>query len=127
MKRFHVITMLTLVLGVAFTSVSAQKKPAQADPKQRAAQTVAKLKEGGLELSDDSWAKVQAVYEESFTKANTGTKPDREAVQKEREETNTKLKAVLTDEQYVKLQEIEKSKGPGGNQHGGAQHKKPKQ
>ncbi len=42
-------------------------------------------------------------------------KPDREQMQKQREETNTRLKAILTDEQFKKLEEIEKSSGPGSH------------
>lgn len=130
MKRFHVVTVIMLVLGVALTTAQAQKKPGQGggDPKQRAEQAVARLKEGGLTLADDTWAKVQTVYEESFTKPEGSSKPDREQMQKQREETNTKLKAILTNEQFKKLEEIEKSSGPGGHKEGGqkgGQHKKP--
>jgi hypothetical protein len=130
MKRFHVFFLIVFFTGAVLATAQAQKKPGQggADPKQRAEQTVTRLKEGGLALTDDTWAKVQTVYEESFTKAEGSGKPDREQMQKQREETSARLKAILTEEQYKKLEEIERSAGPGGRKDGGgkgAQHKKP--
>lgn len=52
---------------------------------------------------------------------------NREEMQKRQEEMNAKIKAVLTDEQYTKYEEMQKQRqrgfgGPGGGMPGGPQH-----
>ncbi len=79
-------------------------------------------------LSDEQIEKIVAIQKEHFQTMDESRQNSsgdrskmRETMDKMFEEMNTKIKAVMTDEQYKKYQEYEKShrRGPGGPGGGG--------
>ena len=96
----------------------------QFDPAQMATMRADMMKQT-VNLTDDQYKKVVALYKEeteAMMKAfQSGQQQpmDREAMQKQREEQNKKLKAILTDEQWKKWEEAMQNMmrgfgGPGG-------------
>ena len=96
----------------------------QFDPAQMATMRADMMKQT-VNLTDDQYKKVVAMYKEeteAMMKAFQSGQPqpmDREAMQKQREEQNKKLKAILTDEQWKKWEEAMQNMmrgfgGPGG-------------
>lgn len=55
---------------------------------------------------DDAKAKGFRAVMESMKPAANGERPSREEMQKKREEVDKKVKAILTEEQYKKYQEL---------------------
>lgn len=55
---------------------------------------------------DDAKAKEFRAAMESMKPAANGERPSREEMQKKREEVDKKVKAILTEEQYKKYQEL---------------------
>ena len=94
----------------------------QMDPAQMAQRRADQMKET-LKLTDDQYAKVLALYKEEnearqkAMQEGQGQRMDREAMQKQREEQNKKLEAILTPEQYKTWTEQQQNmmrRGPGG-------------
>jgi len=77
-----------------------------------------------LNLTDDQKPKVKAVLEEQSTKMrgvrDLPQDEQREKFQASREETNKKMKEILTPEQYTKFESMRRGPGgPGGGKKGG--------
>lgn len=87
------------------------------DPAQMAQRRADMMKET-VNLTDEQYAKVVEVYKaqsEQFAKAREeGVRPDREQMQKMREETNAKLKEILTPDQFEAWEKSDASRGPRG-------------
>ena len=78
-----------------------RQKGERMDPSQRIEQMVKEL------ALDDAKAKeFRSVMESMKPAANIGERPSREEMQKKREEADQKVKAILTEEQYKKYQEL---------------------
>ena len=77
-----------------------------------------------VKLTDEQYAKVVALYKEEseamqkmMQSTDRRQQMDREAMQKQREEQEAKLKAILTEEQYktwTEAQQNMRRRGPGG-------------
>ncbi len=96
----------------------------QFDPAQMAQRRADMMKET-VKLTDEQYAKVLALYKEESEamqkQMQSGERPrmDREAMQKQREEQDAKLKAILTEEQFKTWTEAQQNRrggfgGPGG-------------
>ena len=96
----------------------------QFDPAQMAQRRADMMKET-LKLTDAQYAKVLEMYKEESEamqkQMQSGERPrmDRETMQKQREEQNKKLKAILTEEQFKTWTEQQQEMrrgfgGPGG-------------
>ena len=96
----------------------------QFDPAQMAQRRADMMKES-LKLTDAQYAKVLEMYKEESEamqkQMQSGERPlmDRETMEKQREEQNKKLKAILTEEQFktwtAQQQEMRRGfGGPGG-------------
>lgn len=94
----------------------------QFDPAQMAQRRADEMKEA-VKLTDEQYAKVLAMYKEESEamqkQMQSGQRPqmDREAMQKQREEQDAKLKAILTEEQFktwTEAQQNMRRQGPGG-------------
>ena len=92
------------------------------DPAQMAQRRADQMKEA-VKLTDEQYAKVLAMYKEESEamqkQMQSGERPrmDREAMEKQREEQNKKLQAILTEEQYktwTEAQQNMRRRGPGG-------------
>ena len=94
------------------------------DPAQMAQRRADMMKET-VKLTDEQDAKVVALYKEESEAMQklmqSGQRPqmDRESMQKQREEQNKKLQAILTPEQYKTWTEAQQNRrggfgGPGG-------------
>ena len=104
MKKQTVILAMALCMMGA-TAAMAQRNNGQQggrpDNSQRIEQMVKEL------ALDDAKAKeFRAVMESMKPAANIGERPSREEMQKKREEADQKVKAILTEEQYKKYQEL---------------------
>ena len=94
----------------------------QFDPAQMAQRRADMMKQT-VKLTDEQYAKVLALYKEESEamqkQMQSGERPrmDREAMQKQREEQDAKLKAILTEEQFktwTEAQQRMRRGGPGG-------------
>ena len=91
----------------------------QFDPAQMAQRRADMMKET-LKLTDAQYAKVLEMYKEESEamqkQMQSGERPrmDREAMQKQREEQEKKLKAILTDEQFKTWTEQQQNMRRGG-------------
>lgn len=91
----------------------------QFDPAQMAQRRADQVKEA-VKLTDEQYAKVLALYKEESEamqkQMQSGQRPqmDREAMQKQREEQNKKLQAILTPEQFKTWTEAQQNMRRGG-------------
>ena len=91
----------------------------QFDPAQMAQRRADQVKEA-VKQTDEQYAKVLALYKEESEamqkQMQSGQRPqmDREAMQKQREEQNKKLQAILTPEQFKTWTEAQQNMRRGG-------------
>jgi len=107
----------SIVLVLAFlVGVTALAQPQRMTPQERTDQLVKQLA-----LTAEQKVKVLELFtkqDEARQKAFADNKGDREAMratmQKMREESTKKLKAILTEEQFAKLEKLRSEMPPGG-------------
>lgn len=121
---------LTLIVALCAVVANAQGFR-QMNPEDMAKRQAERIKET-CGINDEQYAKIYDLYlaQSKQTQAmmdslraqanNGGERPrfDREAMQKRQDEMNAKIKAVLTEEQYAKYEEMQKQmrerRGQGG-------------
>lgn len=115
MKKIIFLSML-LFLGATFLSAQSRTPKGRMSPEQQATQTVERLNKE-LKLTDKQKNELQEWFTDSFKKRNEEfqkKQEDREAMkeamQKDRQETEARLKEILTGDQYKKYQENEKKR-----------------
>lgn len=64
-----------------------------------------------LSLSDEQAAKLSDVFKQARPSSD-GQRPTREEMQKKREETDAKIKEILTEEQYTKYKKMQQERRP---------------
>lgn len=115
--RMHSLR-LALVATLAATSFAAQAAPLQEAPAQGRQRGGGADRFKDLNLSDDQKAKIEALMKEE--RANGGGRngqqgppsdADRQAMQARRAEMDTKIKGILTPEQYTKYQAMRPQRG----------------
>lgn len=98
-KLIFTTTLLLLLSGV----VMAQRPRNNMPPKERAEQTTERMVKN-YSLNEDQKAKVHVINLDMYTKISEISATDRETrrteMQKIRQEYNTKLKQILSEEQY---------------------------
>jgi periplasmic protein CpxP/Spy len=107
MKKLSLIAALALGgLIACSTLVSAQDAPKKEGKKHASTEQMLEKMTTQLSLTDEQKPKVKAVLDETAKKMKDLAPEDRQTKGKEiRSEQNTKLKAILTPEQYTKYQE----------------------
>ena len=117
MKTLIAASMLVFGMAVANAQPGGGPGGQRMNPEQMAKSRADRMKEV-VKLTDAQYAKVLALYKEeseAMQKAMGNGQPDREAMQKMREEQETKLKEILTAEQYKTWSESDANRrGPGG-------------
>lgn len=96
------------MIGCSFVCM-AQDRPERSErgPGQNIEQMVSELG-----LNDKQTEKLKTVFEEMKPGRNgSEERPSREEMEKKRTEMDAKIKAILTDEQYTKYQEMRKNRG----------------
>jgi Spy/CpxP family protein refolding chaperone len=115
--RMHSLRLALVAAALAATSGAAQATPRQEAPAQ------GRPRGGGdrfkdLNLSDDQKAKMDALMKEAREQRGSQQGPpsdaDRQAMQTRRAEMDTKIKGILTPEQYTKYQAMRPQGGRGG-------------
>ena len=121
-----ILMMSAMLLGGAFVSMA---QPGggfggQMDPEQFAKRRADEMKQT-LNLTDQQYKDVTAYFKEQMAEMQKrfeggqggGQRMDREEMQKMREAQETKLKAILTEDQFKKWSEEQRNRmggGPGG-------------
>ncbi len=117
---------IVLVLMVAAAALTMNAQPAgrhrntPADPAKMVEQRVDRLNDA-LDLTDAQKEDLTKIFTEEMgqMKANKDkAKPDREAMKKQREETDARVKSVLTPEQQAKYDEMQKNAPRGHRSQG---------
>lgn len=104
-----VIFSLAMFALVASGSVMAQNRPQRMNPEQRMEQMVKELN-----LNEQQAKDFKEVMESMRPQRGQGERPSREEMEKRRTEMNTKIKGILTEEQYQKYQEMQQRNRRGG-------------
>lgn len=109
MKKQILTVALALILGTA-TGMAQEKKGNNEGRKgNRVEQMVSELG-----LDEKQAAQFKAIMDENKPmKQNGEERPSREEMEKKRSEMDAKVKAILTEEQYKKYQEMRKQRGNG--------------
>jgi protein CpxP len=114
--RMHSLRLALVAAAFAATGLTAQAAPRQEAPAQ------GRPRGGGdrfkdLNLSDDQKAKIDALMKEAREQRGSQQGPpsdaDRQAMQTRRAEMDTKIKGILTPEQYTKYQAMRPQRGQG--------------
>lgn len=106
-----VILSLAMFAFLASGSVMAQDRPQRMNMEQRMEQMVKELK------LDEKQTKEFKAAMESMRPArgqNNGERPSREEMEKRRKDMDTKIKGILTEEQYKKYQQMQNNNRRGG-------------
>lgn len=124
MKIFKTLTLLA-GLALATANVSAQASDqANPDPKQMAQKMTATVKQTVTGITPDQETKIVAVeedYAKGMNDARTSSNGDHDAMRTKmqplKEARDTKMKAILTDDQYAQYQKAEAGRAGhrGGN------------
>ena len=106
MKK-QIITMVALTMLSAATAMAQGERPEQKGPR---GNMMEKMKTE-LSLTDEQAAKMQEVFKE-MRPSKQGERPSREEMEKKRTEMETKIKGILTEEQYAKYQKMRSERRP---------------
>lgn len=110
----HSLRLALLAATFAAAGLSAQAAPRLPAPTQTGpgGQRGSLFKD--LDLTADQQAKIEALLKEQQGQRPSGppTDADRQAMQARRAEMDTRLKAILTPEQYTKYQAMRPQRGP---------------
>lgn len=107
MKRLFLCLAMVAVLASSQVTM-AQGRPQRMNREQRMEQMVKQLN-----LSDEQCKEFKAVMDSVRPRNNNGERPSREEMEKMRTEMESKIKSILTEEQYQKYQEMHKNKRGG--------------
>jgi protein CpxP len=122
--------MHSLRLALVAATFAATSGAAQATPRQEAPAQGRQRGGGGdrfkeLNLSDDQKAKMEVLMKEAREQRGSQQGPpsdaDRQAMQARRAEMDTKIKGILTPEQYTKYQAMRPQGGRGGQRPAGGE------
>ena len=113
----HALRLALLATTLATTGLAAQAAPLQEAPTQgRPRGGADRFKD--LNLTDDQKTKIDALMKEQREQRSRQQGPpsdtDRQAMQTRRAEMDTKIKAILTPEQYTKYEAMRPQGGRGG-------------
>lgn len=124
-------TILSLLVTLFAVVANAQGFGGPMNPEDMAKFQTERVKEA-CTLNDDQYKAIYDIYLEQSKKmqeqmqsaqqgGNGMPRFDREAMKKQREEMNAKIKTILTEEQYAKYEEMQKQQRQrfGGGRHGG--------
>ncbi len=122
--RMHSLRLALVAAAFAATGLAAQAAPLQEAPAQgRPRGGADRFKD--LNLSEDQKAKIDALLKETREQRGSQQGPpsdaDRQAMQARRAEMDTKIKGILTPEQYTKYQAMRPQGGRGGQRPAGGE------
>ncbi|MFC6999910.1 hypothetical protein [Rufibacter roseus] len=120
----QLIIMAVIVLSAFGTSI-AQQGPGNRQrmtEEQRVEQTISNLKQK-VTLSDSQWSDLRVIYtdfykESAAMRGQSGTRPDPEQMKKLQENKNAKIKALVGEENFKKIQEAERNNMGGARSRG---------
>jgi protein CpxP len=112
--RMHALRLALVAATLATTGLAAQAAPLQEAPTQGRPRGGDRFKD--LNLTDDQKAKLDALMKEAREQRGNGQQgppsdADRQAMQARRAEMDTKIKGILTPEQYTKYQAMRWPRG----------------
>lgn len=111
MKKKTVILAMALCMMGA-TAAMAQRNNGQQGGRPDNSQRIERMVKE-LSLDDAKAKEFRAVMESMQPTAGNGERPSREEMQKKREEVDKKVKAILSEEQYKKYQQLNQQRGGG--------------
>jgi protein CpxP len=123
--RMHSLRLALVAAVFAATGLTAQATPLQEAPAQGRQRGGGGDRFKDLNLSDDQKAKLEALMKEEREQRGARgqqgppTDADRQAMQTRRAEMDTKIKGILTPEQYTKYQAMRPQRGQGQRPAGG--------
>jgi protein CpxP len=121
----HSLRLALVAAALAATSGAAQAAPRQEAPAQGRPRGGGADRFKDLNLSDDQKSKIEALMKEEREQRGARgqqgppTEAERQAMQARRADMDTKIKGILTPEQYTKYQAMRPQRGQGQRPAGG--------
>lgn len=107
MKRLFLSLAMVAILASGQVTM-AQGRPQRMNREQRMEQMVKELN-----LSEEQSKEFKAAMDSMRPRNNNGERPSREEMEKKRTEMESKMKSILTEDQYKKYQEMQKNRRGG--------------
>lgn len=119
MNKRTVLSILTGVLLVVVTSIGLEAQRGQRPPEPPDQAQIKQMMEKlstALSLTEDQKSKITVYFNSHFKEMETlmksGGRPDRSVMEQRKKDFETKVKALLTEEQQKKFDEFMKQNGP---------------